>query len=373
MARMGMSVLLGALVAACLWQASQAADAASSGDAGAPVYRAVYPSALFGGDVTVQVSPSTVSLIAAAPTTLVSAVDNGAFITNMPMNETFPLPANASQYTVVDHITVFYNPTGAFPYASGKANPLWVGNISRSLSCVTCWFYVVFHFLPQNQTQNVGSACAPSPSGFCTAELVLAGTTPIPDADFLPKSFAPAAGDMYPESVVQSSITGSKLSSLRSLAQPVTPLIALQMGQFWVSKQPIYTFQYNGTKILGAQNFYLSDAGQVIGVGQVVSRDYFTFFSNFFAHTDPVKGQLVNASGPFDVPSNFSVAGDYPGGVVTEINGFKGTSTFSFGFTNTSYRMAPPPNAGSSLVLNLPWLIASVWIAGAVVLLSDHL
>jgi len=56
----------------------------------------------------------------------------------------------------------------------------------------------------------------------------------------------------------------------------------------------------------------------------------------------------VNASGPFDVPAEFAEEGDYPGGAFTEVNGFRGTSTFTFGFTNTTY-VSPPTSPTSPL------------------------
>lgn len=109
-------------------------------------------------------------------------------------------------------------------FCAGLTNPLWSANISQSLSCVTCWFYISFYFIPSNESQLIAPACGTSPNFFCSADLVQAGKSGDPSPGFLPASFRPASGDFYDRSVVRSSLAGEKLGNLKQIRNTVTPL-----------------------------------------------------------------------------------------------------------------------------------------------------
>eukprot|EP00475_Leptophrys_vorax_P022290 TRINITY_DN30343_c0_g1_i1.p1 TRINITY_DN30343_c0_g1~~TRINITY_DN30343_c0_g1_i1.p1 ORF type:complete len:373 (+),score=-4.26 TRINITY_DN30343_c0_g1_i1:166-1284(+) len=284
---------------------------------------ATYYSNIFDADVSILVDDNSISLKASPPPNF-----KALFGYSNPMYEAFPLPKGGPK-TVFNHVGIMYNPFGAEPFLAGQQDPTPInGTYRANETCLTCYVYVTFFFIDPLTVNRTGSGCAFNENGFCS---FTKGTDvfQLPRKEDIPSSFSTSSGTMYRYRPLLSPF-GSK-----TLAKYVlSPLAAPRIGLIWTSKdQPPALYGYGDKYTLGPVNYYASSAGRVIGVGQAVSTTYFDLYASFFSTNIESIESPVN-TGPFDLPDQFPASGLFPTAAFSQVNGYLGRTTFTFGFAN---------------------------------------
>ncbi|CAI5935814.1 unnamed protein product, partial [Closterium sp. NIES-65] len=285
--------------------------------------RATYRSEIFQADVSIVVDEKSILFQASPPPNF-----KDLFAYTNPAYESFPLPPGSPK-TVFNHVGLIYNPFGALPFLAGQEDPTPVnGTHAVNETCLSCFLFITFFHVDPSLVNTTGAGCAFNDNGFCS---VTKGT-PIfqpPSKDLLGGSFATSSGTMYKSRPLLSPF-GSKL-----LAKSVlTPLAAPRVGMIWTSSvQPPALFGYDGKATLGPTNYYATSDSQVMGIGQAVSTTYIDLYAGYFTANPETLNTPVTTS-VFDRPAKYGVSGLYPGAAYSQVTGYRGMSTFTFGFTN---------------------------------------
>ncbi|CAI7754554.1 unnamed protein product [Closterium sp. NIES-53] len=285
--------------------------------------RATYRSEIFQADVSIVVDEKSILFQASPPPNF-----KDLFAYTNPAYESFPLPPGSPR-TVFNHVGLMYNPFGALPFLAGQEDPTPVnGTHAVNETCVSCFLFITFFHVDPALVNTTGAGCAFNDNGFCS---VTKGT-PIfqpPAKDLLGATFASSSGTMYKSRPLLSPF-GSKL-----LAKSVlTPLAAPRVGMLWTSSvQPPALFEYDGKATLGPTNYYATSDAQVLGIGQAVSTTYIDLYAGYFSANPETLNTPVTTS-VFDRPAKYQVSGLYPGAAYSQVTGYRGMSTFTFGFTN---------------------------------------
>ncbi|CAI5537660.1 unnamed protein product, partial [Closterium sp. Naga37s-1] len=285
--------------------------------------RATYRSEIFQADVSIVVDEKSILFQASPPPNF-----KDLFAYTNPAYESFPLPPGSPK-TVFNHVGLMYNPLGALPFLAGQEDPTPVnGTHAVNETCLSCFLFITFFHVDPSLVNTTGAGCAFNDNGFCS---VTKGT-PIfqpPAKDLLGATFATSSGTMFKSRPLLSPF-GSKL-----LAKSVlTPLAAPRVGMLWTSSvQPPALFEYDGKATLGPTNYYATSDAQVLGIGQAVSTTYIDLYAGYFSANPETLNTPVTTS-VFDRPAKYQVSGLYPGAAYSQVTGYRGMSTFTFGFTN---------------------------------------
>ncbi|GJP39374.1 hypothetical protein CLOM_g23750 [Closterium sp. NIES-68] len=336
---------------------SECADAAQSVviTPSTSAVRATYRSSIFQADVSIVVDDKSILFQASPPPNF-----KELFGYTNPAYESFPLPPG-SPATVFNHVGVMYNPFGALPFLAGQEDPTPMnGTQAANETCVSCHVFVTFFHADPAAVNVTGAGCAFNDNGFCS---VTKGT-PIfqtPPKEFLGADFATSSGTMYKSRPLLSPF-GSKLLAKSIL----TPLAAPRLGMIWTSSvQPPAIFGYDQKYTLGPTNYYATSAGQVLGIGQVVSTTYFDLYASYFTANTETTNTPVTSS-VFDRPTKYLVSGLYPSAAYSQVTGYRGMSTFTFGFTNFTQvesSEAPRDKRSHRMQRGLPALMLSALLA----------
>ncbi|CAI6006765.1 unnamed protein product [Closterium sp. NIES-64] len=325
--------------------------------------RATYRSEIFQADVSIVVDEKSILFQASPPPNF-----KDLFAYTNPAYESFPLPPGSPK-TVFNHVGLMYNPFGALPFLAGQEDPTPVnGTHAVNETCLSCFLFITFFHVDPSLVNTTGAGCAFNDNGFCS---VTKGT-PIfqpPSKDLLGGSFATSSGTMYKSRPLLSPF-GSKL-----LAKSVlTPLAAPRVGMIWTSSvQPPALFGYDGKATLGPTNYYATSDSQVMGIGQAVSTTYIDLYAGYFTANPETLNTPVTTS-VFDRPAKYGVSGLYPGAAYSQVTGYRGMSTFTFGFTNfTQVESSEAPrgaNASTCLQRRVQALVMPVLLPLLLLLLA---